>query len=209
MEIGGVKTVMNLSKDLFGEIGSLKETNSFGSTDPAIAVQIRSPKVRFELIHIRPLILPRHFLFNDFPSTSFRFKFPQITNSQFYWEMRNFEEMPKSKIVVVDEWVYGRAGIRFVGSKDWLNWMVRSRWDRGKVWILYEFGDFGALKRKREVREGRAFEPSLSCKKCIGYPLFWLLSVSIGRNGGYNGKYRYTVWHLFMIFIINRVLFSG
>lgn len=84
MEIGGVKTVRNLGKDLFGQIGSLKETNSFGSTDPSIAVQIRSPEVHFELIHIRPLILPRHFLCNDFPNAFFRFKFSQITNSQFY-----------------------------------------------------------------------------------------------------------------------------
>ena len=54
-----MKKIKNLSKDLFGQIGSLKERNSLSSADPAIAIQIGSPKVRFELIH---WILPRHFL---------------------------------------------------------------------------------------------------------------------------------------------------
>ena len=53
------KKFKNLSKDLFGQIGSLKERNSLSSADPAIAIQIGSPKVRFKLIH---WILPRHFL---------------------------------------------------------------------------------------------------------------------------------------------------
>jgi hypothetical protein len=102
VEIGGVKTVRNLSKDLFGEIGSLKETNSFGSTDPAIAVQICSPEVRFELIHIRPLILPRHFLFNDFPNDFFdsNSRRSQIHNSG---EKRENLRKCQIKIVVVDE----------------------------------------------------------------------------------------------------------
>ena len=54
-----MKKIKNLSKDLFGQIGSLKERNSLSSADPAIAIQIGSPKVRFKLIH---WILPRHFL---------------------------------------------------------------------------------------------------------------------------------------------------
>lgn len=50
----------NLGKDLFGQIRGLKEGNSFSATDPSISVQIRFPEIRFELIHVDPLILPRH-----------------------------------------------------------------------------------------------------------------------------------------------------
>ena len=59
MENLWLKKIKNLSKDLFGQIGSLKERNSLNSANPAIAIQVGSPKVRFELIH---WISPRHFL---------------------------------------------------------------------------------------------------------------------------------------------------
>ena len=69
----------NLSKDLFGQIGSLKERNSLSSADPAIAIQIGSPKVRYKLIH---WILPRHFLLISLRFFSDAFSIPippQIT----------------------------------------------------------------------------------------------------------------------------------
>ncbi|CAI0434864.1 unnamed protein product, partial [Linum tenue] len=40
--------------DLLVQIGSLEKSNSFSSTDLAIAVQICSSEVSVELIHVRP-----------------------------------------------------------------------------------------------------------------------------------------------------------
>ena len=94
------KKIKNLSKDLFGQIGSLKEGNSLSSADPAIAIQIGSPKVRFELIH---WILHRHFLLFSlrFFSDAFSIQIPpQITTAEskskflkFNQQIRNYAKI--------------------------------------------------------------------------------------------------------------------
>lgn len=43
----------DLSEDLLGQVGPLEEGDGFGSTNPAIAVQIRPLEERFELVHAR------------------------------------------------------------------------------------------------------------------------------------------------------------
>jgi hypothetical protein len=87
-----MKKKKNLSKDLFGQIGSLKERNSFSSADPAIAVQIGSSKVRFEQIH---LILPRHFLLFHYDLLQrFSIQIPQQSKSN----IKKSETMPKSNV---------------------------------------------------------------------------------------------------------------
>lgn len=39
---------------MFRQIGTLKKSDGFSSADPPIAIQIRFPEIRLELIQIRP-----------------------------------------------------------------------------------------------------------------------------------------------------------
>ena len=133
------KKIKNLSKDLFGQIGSLKERNSLSSADPAIAIQVGSPKVRFELIH---WILPRHFLLISlrFFSDAFSIQIlPQITiaesKSKFSNSIKRSENGEKNGMSVRKKRM---GGFVFMGSRDWLGIEDRKRERKTSVLVELE-----------------------------------------------------------------------
>ena len=137
MENLWLKKIKNLSKDLFGQIGSLKERNSLSSANPAIAIQVGSPKVRFELIH---WILPRHFLLISlrFFSDAFSIQIlPQITiaesKSKFSNSIKRSENGEKNGMSVRKKRM---GGFVFMGSRDWLGIEEREREGERKTSVL-------------------------------------------------------------------------